>query len=45
VRAVLQETAKHPNGPGSKDQKFGYGVVQAKAAVDLAKQRCPTPAP
>ncbi|NTX41373.1 S8 family serine peptidase [Myxococcus sp. CA033] len=44
LRAVLQESA-HDLGDTGKDQKFGYGLVQAKAAVDLAKLRCPSPAP
>ncbi|MFY2560536.1 S8 family serine peptidase [Corallococcus terminator] len=44
LRAVLQESARDLGDTG-KDQRFGHGLVQAKAAVDLAKQRCPTPAP
>lgn len=34
IRAILSATATHMNGQDSCDQYFGYGMVQAKAAID-----------
>jgi serine protease len=34
IRDALQKSAKHPSGPGAKDNAYGYGLVQAKAALD-----------
>jgi serine protease len=33
IREALQLTAKHPNGSGAKDNAYGYGLVQAQAAL------------
>lgn len=34
IRSALQQSAKDL-GPGGKDNSYGYGLVQAKAALDL----------
>lgn len=40
IRTILQKTAKDLGAAG-KDKKFGYGLVQAKAAVQLARATKP----
>jgi serine protease len=46
IRKALQDTARHPTlASGAKDNSYGYGLVQAKAAYDLlTKAGTPPPA-
>eukprot|EP00568_Trieres_chinensis_P006613 CAMPEP_0183292170 /NCGR_PEP_ID=MMETSP0160_2-20130417/1326_1 /TAXON_ID=2839 ORGANISM="Odontella Sinensis, Strain Grunow 1884" /NCGR_SAMPLE_ID=MMETSP0160_2 /ASSEMBLY_ACC=CAM_ASM_000250 /LENGTH=1110 /DNA_ID=CAMNT_0025453089 /DNA_START=101 /DNA_END=3433 /DNA_ORIENTATION=+ len=38
IRAILSATAMYMSGQNSCDEQFGYGMVQAKAAIQLLQQ-------
>lgn len=43
VEAVLEATAVHPDGEGTRDSSYGWGTVQAGAAVELVGEGAPLP--